>query len=154
MTEKLSVKVPDTQEGTAAHLKAPKRQKKSEQQVIAAQPTNGDLFFVRGWVTLGNLAITGIWWEKNVGLRKTCGIVWGAMCDELCLPKNVRRTWTMTQETAMVIFLIKEVSVARSSPILYDPMDCNQLLHPWNSPGQNTEVGSHCFLHFNKRKHC
>ena len=60
MTEKLSVKVPDTQVGPAAHLKAPKRQKKSEQQVIAAQPTNGDLFFVRGWVTLGNLAITGI----------------------------------------------------------------------------------------------
>ena len=31
----------------------------------------------------------------------------------------------MTQETAMVIFLIKEVSVAQSYPTLCDPMDCN-----------------------------
>lgn len=60
MTEKLSAKVPDTQEGTGAGLKAPRRQKKSGQQAPAAQPTERDLFFVRGRVTLSNLAITGI----------------------------------------------------------------------------------------------
>lgn len=60
MTEKLSVKAPDTQEGTGARPKAPKRQKKSEQQAPAAQPTKRDLFFVRGRVALSNLAIIGI----------------------------------------------------------------------------------------------
>ena len=32
----------------------------------------------------------------------------------------------------------KKVKVAQSCPTLCDPMDCN----PWNSPGQNTRVGS------------
>ena len=31
----------------------------------------------------------------------------------------------MTQETAMVIFLIKEVLVAQPCPTLCNPMDCN-----------------------------
>lgn len=59
MTEKLSVKVPDTQEGTAAHLKAPKRQKKSEQQVLAARPPMGTSSLFEGgshlatWQSLG-----------------------------------------------------------------------------------------------------
>ena len=60
----------------------------------------------------------------------------------------------MTQETAMVI-LIKEVSVAQSCPTLRPHgLQPTSLLHPWNSPGQNTGVGSHCFLHLIKRKHC
>ena len=36
-----------------------------------------------------------------------------------------------------------EVRVAQSCPTLCDPIDCS----PWNSPGQNTGVGSFSFLH-------
>ena len=39
--------------------------------------------------------------------------------------------------------------VAKSCLTLYNPMDCNlpvRLLCPWNSPGKNTGVGSHCLL--------
>lgn len=71
MTEKLSAKVPDTQEGTAASLKDLKRREKSERHVPAAHLTKNDFFFVWGPVMLiVNLTITGIWWKKNVGLRR------------------------------------------------------------------------------------
>ena len=36
----------------------------------------------------------------------------------------------------------EKVKVAQSCPTLCDPMDCS----PWNSPGQNTGVGSHSLL--------
>ena len=35
-----------------------------------------------------------------------------------------------------------KVKVTQSCPTLWDPMDCS----PWNSPGQNTGVGSLCLL--------
>jgi len=37
---------------------------------------------------------------------------------------------------------VSEVKVAQSCPTLYDPMNYS----PWNSPGQNTGVGSHSLL--------
>ena len=33
-----------------------------------------------------------------------------------------------------------------SCPTLYDPIDCNPQLYPWNSPGQNTGVGGRSCL--------
>ena len=35
--------------------------------------------------------------------------------------------------------------VAQSGPTLCDPVDCSptRFLHPWDSPGKNTEVGCH-----------
>ena len=43
---------------------------------------------------------------------------------------------------AILLFLwsILKVKVAQSCPTLRDPMDC--IYSPWNSPGQNTGVGS------------
>lgn len=46
MTEKLSAKVPDTQEGRAAGLKDLKRHEKSERDVPAAYLEKNDLCFV------------------------------------------------------------------------------------------------------------
>ena len=39
-------------------------------------------------------------------------------------------------------YIVCEVKVAQSCPTLCDPTDCS----PWNSLGQNTEVGSHSLL--------
>ena len=38
----------------------------------------------------------------------------------------------------------QKVKVTQSRPTLCNPMDC--AYSPWNSPGQNTGVGSHCLL--------
>ena len=43
-----------------------------------------------------------------------------------------------------ILYSESEVKVAQSCPTLCDPMD--GLYSPWNSPGQNTGVGSHFLL--------
>lgn len=61
MTEKLSAKVPDTQEGTAAGLKDLKRHEKPERHVPAVNLERNDLCFVCGPVILIiKLTIPGI----------------------------------------------------------------------------------------------
>ena len=40
----------------------------------------------------------------------------------------------------------KEVLVIQLCPTLCDPMEPSRLLHPWNSLGKNTGMGSHSLL--------
>ena len=48
------------------------------------------------------------------------------------------------------VCLCVSVSVSQSCLTLCNPIDCSQaarLLHPWNSPGKGTGVGSHSLIH-------
>ena len=51
---------------------------------------------------------------------------------------QLNRVIQVYQEIHFLTFLKVKVKVAQLCPSLCDPMDCI----PWNSPGQNTEVGS------------
>ena len=59
------------------------------------------------------------------------------------LPEVSVRGWEPAPEMVRV-----RVLVAQSCPAPCHPMDCKptRLLCPWNSPGQNTGVGSHSLL--------
>ena len=48
----------------------------------------------------------------------------------------------MSAEEPISTYIACEVKAAQSCPTLRDPLDCS----PWNSLGQNTEVGSHSLL--------
>lgn len=72
MTENLSAKVPDTQEGMAAGLKDLKRHEESERHGPVAYLEKNDLCFVWGPVILMiNFITTGVGWRENVGLKRT-----------------------------------------------------------------------------------
>ena len=52
-------------------------------------------------------------------------------------------TWLPSAHPSLIIFPLKvKVKVTQSCPALFDPIDCS----PWNSPGQNTGVGSRFLL--------
>ena len=70
---------------------------------------------------------------------------------DLCAAEGLTASVASPQGLSAAAFLAHpgptmSLSCAPSGPGLCDPMNCNRLLRPWDSPGRDTGVGCHFLL--------
>ena len=89
-----------------------------------------------------NLITMAVWTTASFS------VVEADLCAAECLTASVASPQGLSA-AAFLAHLGPTMSLscaAQSGPGLCDPMNCNRLLHPWDSPGRDAGVGCHFLL--------